>query len=206
MNLYAEDYNKADPFPHLVFMMDISELYDGFPDMTKARKFKTGNEAKSITDGSISHPLIDYLNSKDTIQMLEDITGIKGLQPDHNLIGGGFHETKRGGYLGIHTDFNIHRKTKLYRRVNLLIFLNEEWEDEWGGHLELWSKDGKECVAKIAPTFGTAVIFNTTKDSWHGHPTPLNTTERITRKSIAMYYYHKEPGAQITEPKNKISL
>src|SRR5206468_2179145 len=97
-------------------------------------------------------------------------TGIPGLMPDPYFEGGGLHETKRGGHLGIHADFNIHSQLKVERRLNLLIYLNENWDKTFGGELELWNKDMKECAVRVAPIFGRAVIFNTDLDSFHGHP------------------------------------
>ena len=117
------------------------------------------------------------------------MTGMKGLIPDPHFEGGGLHETKRGGHLGVHADFNIHSNLKVERRLNLLIYLNEEWEDGFGGQLELWKKDMSECAVRVKPEFGRAVVFTTALDSFHGHPDPLSCPPERSRRSIATYYY-----------------
>ena len=42
----------------------------------------------------------------------------------------------------MHVDFNWHKKLKLYRRLNLLIYVNPIWEEEWCGHLKFGTKKG----------------------------------------------------------------
>ena len=104
-------------------------------------------------------------------------------------MGGGLHQIERGGYLKIHADFNRHPKFNLDRRLNLLLYLNENWKEEYGGHLELWNNQMTACVRRISPIFNRCVIFNTTDFSYHGHPEPLTCPEHVTRKSLALYYY-----------------
>jgi hypothetical protein len=129
------------------------------------------------------------LNSQAFLGFLEEMTGFHGLLSDPYFEGGGLHETKRGGHLGVHADFNVHERLKLERKLNLLVYLNEDWEDDYGGFLELWDRQMKECVIRVKPVFGRAVIFNTALDSFHGHPDPLNCPPERSRRSIATYYY-----------------
>lgn len=76
------------------------------------------------------------------------------------------------------------------RKLNLLLYLNKDWNEEWGGDLELWDKNKENCITKISPIANRCVIFNTTGFAWHGHPLPLNCPSNITRKSLALYYYN----------------
>jgi hypothetical protein len=69
------------------------------------------------------------------------------------------------------------------------VYLNKNWQTEYGGNLELWSKDMKTCVKSVEPIFNRCVIFNTDEDSFHGHPDPLTTPEDRSRRSLALYYY-----------------
>jgi hypothetical protein len=133
--------------------------------------------------------LFAELNSQAFLGFLEELTGIKGLIADPHFEGGGLHETKRGGHLGVHADFNVHDQLKVERRLNLLVYLNEDWDDEYGGQLELWKKDMSECAVRVSPVLGRAVIFSTALDSFHGHPDPLNCPPERSRRSIATYYY-----------------
>jgi len=132
---------------------------------------------------------IEYLNSKIFISILEEITGIPGLHGDPDLQGGGIHAIGVGGYLKLHTDFNWQKKIKMHRRLNLLIYLNSNWRDEWQGAIELWDENAKEKIIQFNPELGNAVIFETTDSSYHGHPEPLQCPVGEYRKSIAMYYY-----------------
>nr|WP_246408527.1 2OG-Fe(II) oxygenase [Parvularcula dongshanensis] len=104
-------------------------------------------------------------------------------------MGGGFHEIGRGGHLSVHADFNHHKLMDVERRVNVLIYLNDDWKDEYGGQLELWNEDMTEKVKSVVPLANRCVMFTTTGDSYHGNPNPITHPEGRTRKSIALYYY-----------------
>jgi hypothetical protein len=123
------------------------------------------------------------------LAFLEGLSGIQGLLPDPYFEGGGFHEISAGGKLGIHADFRIHERLHLQRRINLLVYLNEHWQEEWNGRLELWDRKMTHCVEAIAPFANRCVIFNTDADSYHGHPDPLAVPSEVKRRSIALYYY-----------------
>jgi hypothetical protein len=117
------------------------------------------------------------------------------------------HQIKKGGFLNIHADFTAHPYQRNWaRRVNLLIYLNEDWDESYGGHLELWDKNAKQCVKKIQPIANRCVIFSTDADSFHGHPTPLTCPDGRSRKSIALYYFTehaKRPHARSTEYRSR---
>lgn len=120
---------------------------------------------------------------------MEGLTGIQGLIPDPYFNGGGFHEISPGGKLGIHADFRLNERLHVSRRLNVLIYLNKDWHEDFGGYLELWDRSMKQNRRSIAPIFNRCVVFNTDADSYHGHPEPLHCPPDRTRKSIALYYY-----------------
>lgn len=138
------------------------------------------------------HHVLSSLNSYQIIRFLEALTSIEGLSPDPHLGGGGLHQILPGGTLAVHADFNLHPHLKLFRRINLLVYLNKNWKTEYGGELEMWDKDMTVCVKKVEPLFNRAVIFNTTKIAYHGHPNPLKCPANTTRKSVALYYYTRD--------------
>lgn len=144
--------------------------------------------------------LFDFLVGDEFVSYIESLTGIHGIiRYDSSLAGAGVHRIHSDGYLGIHTDFNSfqhHSLGTLDRRINLLLYLNPNWKDEYNGHLLLCDNESKTIPYKIAPILNRCVIFNTCKNSLHGHPVPLNTPEDIYRNSIAVYYYTKNttPG------------
>lgn len=196
----SEQYREASPFPHIViddFLEPdlLRNVLAHFPSSADKPFFDREQERlkyqyppHEVTSG-LARGLFAELNGRAFLQFLEELTGIKGLISDPYYEGGGLHETKRGGHLSIHADFNVHSRLKLERRLNLLVYLNDDWDDEWGGELELWDQDVKECVVRVKPLFGRAVIFNTALDSFHGHPDALNCPTDRSRRSIATYYY-----------------
>jgi Rps23 Pro-64 3,4-dihydroxylase Tpa1-like proline 4-hydroxylase len=142
--------------------------------------------------------IIEELNSPAFVAHLEKLTGIRGLIADPSLEGGGLHQSERGGFLNIHTDFSVHPHRQSWkRRVNLIIYLNDGWLDEYGGHLELWDSSMQHCVKKISPNLNRAVIFDTTGSAFHGHPEPLACPVGVTRKSIALYYFTEESTPEV---------
>ena len=217
------NYLKTKPFPHIVLdnfinpaaaMQCFSELkstnYWQTEDSNNAymaahqvSKWFTPWDAQSIEQLKYQvptvHNTIQYFNSKLFLSYLEELTGIKGLMGDPGFSGGGAHKIRTGGKLSLHVDFNIHSETKRFRVLNLLLYLNPQWEEEWEGALELWDLDNKKLSDKIYPIFNRAVIFTLSDKSVHGHPVPLKTPEGIERYSLALYYYIEEPNQEYYE-------
>jgi Rps23 Pro-64 3,4-dihydroxylase Tpa1-like proline 4-hydroxylase len=195
------EYVTANPYPHIVIddFLPRAVLEPVLAEIPKPGAINwiefDDARGKKLTSkvetqfGSATRALLYQLNSSVFIDFLETLTGIPGLIPDPHFWGGGVHQIVRGGFLKVHADFNRHPRLKLDRRLNLLLYLNPEWREEWGGHLELWDSGMTECNKKILPIFGRCVIFSTTDFANHGHPDPLNCPEGMTRKSLALYYY-----------------
>ena len=195
-------YASAAPFPHIVLdaflpASQYAELIARFPtpDADIWLKYKTGRENRKLQSRSLEDmpeavaEAVRHLNSDAFVKTLEGLTGIHGLVADPGLTGGGMHQTLRGGHLGMHIDYNRHRESGLARRLNVILYLNDEWRDDWGGHLELWDRDMRNRVQRIAPIGNRLVVFSTSEQSWHGHPEPLACPDGVTRKSIALYFY-----------------
>src|SRR5215210_1660828 len=130
---------------------------------------------------------------------------IEGLIPDPYFGGAGPHQILPGGFLKVHVDFNRHPLLQLDRRLNLLVYLKEDWEEAYGGHLELWDREMTRCERKILPVFNRTVVFSTTDFSFHGHPVPLSCPEGRSRKSVSFYYYtNGRPAEERSEPHDTI--
>jgi hypothetical protein len=213
----SADYAAAHPFPHAVidnlFPDSVLEAVLGaFPsaDEDSWRTFDNPMEKKAGFDyrGPLDHDLrnfLYYLNSAPTLEFLEQLTGIDGLIPDPYFGGAGPHESPPGGFLKVHVDFNWHPKLKLDRRINLLVYFNKDWRDDYGGHLELWDRAVEHCERRILPVFNRTVVFSTTDFSYHGHPQPLRCPAGNSRKSISMYYYTAgRPEEEHSEPHDTI--
>jgi Rps23 Pro-64 3,4-dihydroxylase Tpa1-like proline 4-hydroxylase len=196
----SEKYNSSEPFPHIVINNFLNENFADILEEEfvwpgpKSYRYDNVFEKKVAQDKLELMPasfaaFLSFANTSPFVRLIESITGIKGLIPDPHFRGGGTHWIMDGGHLDVHADFSIHPELGLYRRVNLLIYLNKDWEGAFKGNLELWNKDMTKCQVSIAPHFNRAVIFNTDETSFHGHPEPLACGEDRFRKSIALYYY-----------------
>jgi Rps23 Pro-64 3,4-dihydroxylase Tpa1-like proline 4-hydroxylase len=204
------------PFPHTIidnFLKDgmiddvlsnINNLKDDDADskfISKSSPFEYNKYAFTKTHSDCLNRLFVELNSPEFINYLENMTGIKDIiANDTTLLGGGIHRIKNGGFLKLHTDFNsYHHKHygKLDRRINLLIYMNPDWKEEYNGSLLLYDKQNGTCAKKILPILNRCVIFNTSNKSIHGHPEILNVPENICRQSIAVYYYTKNNNNQL---------
>ena len=220
LNLIAEkkkeEYLNADPFPNIVFddffnNDFLKTVVENFPNLEKinsSEKYINKNEVKFANNDYKNFPnsiklLFDFMNSNIFLKFLQKITSIEEkLVVDEELNGGGLHQIKAGGMLKIHTDFNRHPTLALDRRVNILIYLNINWDQTYGGDLELWDKKMKFCGKKILPIFNRMVIFSTNDFSNHGHPEPIKCPDDISRKSIALYYFSKGRPASELDSKN----
>ena len=138
------------------------------------------------------------LRSQTFLKWLAEVTGIPDLSCDPDLHGGGLHQGADGSYLDVHADFNIHPTLGLYRRLNVLVYLNETWQPQWQGYLELWSRDMKEMRQHIEPKFNRCVIMETHDHAFHGYK-ELRLPPGVTRRSIASYYYSASRAEAQTE-------
>lgn len=194
----AGTYAAGDPYPHVVIdnFFDADALRAVVAEWPRAMRFKhTVTTMKSwLSDmsalGKTTQAVIGALNSQPFLDRLGAMTGIRGLIADPGLEGAGLHAIPFGGFLNIHADFNWHPGLHATRRLNLLLYLNSGWQDEWNGHLLLCDR-ARTVRQRIAPEFNRAVVFTTTDESWHGHPEPLRSPS--PRRSIALYYYEKTP-------------
>ena len=175
------------PFPHAVFDDFIA------PETVSAINAEWPREAWLREEGKFNRkwsrsaltPAAQRVAASIDPGWLSEVTGIAGLFADPELFGAGLHCIPAGGFLKMHVDFNKHPKG-WHRRVNVLIYLNPTWRDEWNGHLQLgMGHDAK----RIAPLGGRCVVFETNDASWHGHPEPLACPDDVQRRSLALYYY-----------------
>jgi Rps23 Pro-64 3,4-dihydroxylase Tpa1-like proline 4-hydroxylase len=214
-----QSYLQAKPFPHVVFddffdPLLIERVLEEFPkpnaipwqSFDNPREIKLAS-ARESTFGPATRLLMYHLNSITFLEFLSRVTGIDNLIPDPGFEGGGLHQIVRGGKLGVHADFNKHRQYGLDRRLNLLLYLNKNWREEYGGHLQLWDRDMTRCEAKVLPVFNRVMVFGTTDFTYHGHPDPLQCPDCMTRKSLALYYFSNgRPAEEVTGEHSTIFL
>lgn len=215
----SNEYENNLPFSHIClddfFNADIINTVESeFPDLQQLSEkfnFKNSREIKFASKGMqdlspAAFNLISFLNSDVFLKYLQDLTGVEEiLISDPYLSGGGYHQIKSGGFLKVHADFNKHPFLDLHRRLNLIVYLNKDWEDSWGGHLQLFDTDMKGPIQKILPIFNRVVIFTTRSDTYHGHPDPLTCPNNIDRKSLALYYFSdSRPDEELTDTHSTI--
>jgi hypothetical protein len=199
-------YHRADPFPY--FVIDdflepelarvLAASYPSYAEATQlGRSFSALNETLKVQiceRERFPDPVRELdtaLSSPEFLAILGRITGIPKLLADEELVGGGMHMMASGGHLDVHVDFNLIEERQLHRRLNLLVFFNEDWEDGWEGKFELWDSEVKARGLAIRPDFNRLVVFETSEKSFHG-VTPIVCPEARTRNSFAVYYYTRE--------------
>lgn len=207
----APVYQQNSPFPHIVLDNFLSPalseaLVAQYPMDQDKPEWIDGNhrnpqggddyvqkEKRHMRDvmamPSVYRELIWELSSKRFLDALTELSGIRGLISDPDLLGAGIHQISQGGLLKIHADFSNHQRYNLTRRLNFLLYLNPGWKEEWGGHLELWDAQMQGPPKRVLPVANRCVIFSTNSDSYHGHPHPIACPPGMYRKSIALYYY-----------------
>ncbi len=195
-------FAAAEPFPHLVFddflpaelLRAVNASFDDVPAAAWVRYESNDDRGKRTCHQLDAVPApaaaaLQFLSSDHAARIAGAITGLDDLRGDRTLYGGGLHETARGGFLGLHADNEVHPTSGLLRRLNLIVYCTPDWRPEWGGALELWSRDASRCVRRIEPLFGRAVLFATSSGNWHGHPVPLRSPPGICRRSVAIFYW-----------------
>lgn len=196
----AEAYRTRKPYPHGSFdnflpPEILERVRDELRSLPEAETYFNRPQEKLKTSylperlPFYTRSLFYALNSRAFLAFLEELTGIDKLIPDPYFNGGGIHVVANGGHLDIHADFNHHPKLNLERRLNVLIYLNKDWREEWGGSFEVWNTNMTEKVASFVPIFNRMVCFNTGSDTWHGNPEPVAHPDGEPRISIALYYY-----------------
>ena len=201
-----KEYNDGKPFRHVVIdnffddetAMKLSSEFPDFNDPNIWSVYRNPIENKKLTPNWDLFPKETYkafslMNTPEFVEKVRRITGIDNLEADYGLHGGGWHMTARGGKLNMHKDYSIHPKLGKERRINIIIYMTPDWQEEWNGGLEFWSHNEeknlpKECVTKLYNKFNRAVLFDTADNSWHGLPTELQCPNGVYRKSLAIYY------------------
>ncbi|MFK7830140.1 MAG: 2OG-Fe(II) oxygenase [Congregibacter sp.] len=217
----SNEFERAKPFKHLTLQnffeeSFLLELTAEFPAFDRTDCLNENGEPglkgvySNIADLGGSYRRLDLLiQSPDFLRWLSACTGINDLLYDPFYFGGGTHENRSGQDLDLHIDFNLHPLTNWHRRLNLIVYLNEEWDKEWGGNLVLRAnpRDPNSSAASVIPQLNCCVIFETTESSWHGFERIQTPVESLGRKSIALYFYTRErPQEQLADPHSTIYI
>lgn len=200
---YRESYLGAKPWPHLILedlidpaavaAAEAQELHRALSLEVHKGNRMVKAESPEVT-GHAAQDILDSLLTPEFLKFLEKLTGIENLIPDESRSWAGIHVSPPGSSQVLHRDFRLHPDNGLFHRVNVLIYLNSDWDEDFGGQLELWPADTASCGQRIVPTAGRVVIFETTPTSYHGVPDPVRCPQGRARLSLASYYYTDYPG------------
>jgi Rps23 Pro-64 3,4-dihydroxylase Tpa1-like proline 4-hydroxylase len=193
------------PFPHMI-------LYDFIPESLLSNVIKEYNhlldEKKNqwvYYDNPIEHKLAynslecssalqeltKYVGEPAFIQRIQSAFGLEDIELDTELYGAGLHNHPTGGFLSTHLDYEINPRTFKKRWLNLLIYLNDDWKDEYNGDTELWNADHTICEKRVYPEYNKALLFQTDDQSWHGVSRSIRCPPTTSRKTVAFYYVSK---------------
>jgi len=214
VGIEAKSYNDKFPYPFAIFddLFDDLELKRVNKEIEEANykldsRNIEGEEVKTRSDFEDNESLPDtiskvfsVINGGKFLNILSNLTGIKGLISDPYFDGGGVNIIRNGGTLAVHIDGTTQKRMGVQRRINAILFLNEKWDTNWNGYHEQWVYNDKgisplddkqtwRCVRKVLPKFNRLLVFTTNDHSWHGHAGELNIPESQERKSLISYYY-----------------
>jgi len=208
-------FENADPFPHAViddffteefFTRLQQEFPQPGPDYDRFCIEDGGQVGTNYANGQPSTfpPAFAQLDALVRHRAFREhvaaLTGIEALDYDPMYFGGGIRESRSGTFLPPHLDFNHHPRTKFHRRMNLLFYLNEEWQAQWGGNLQVHRdpQSGGEVVHSYMPSRNRCLVFETSEHSWHGFDR-LRLPPGQSRRAFTIYYYteHRPDEASV---------
>ena len=159
LNALQTEFAQAQPFPHIVIDDFFNaELAHALENEFPIQAGETNKEAwqslgwhvyDNPIEGKLAFDRISALDicfqttwnalqSPENVARLRKITGIQDLETDPYVHGAGLHYHPERGRLELHLDYSIHPFSGMERRVNLIVYLNSNWRQEWGGDLQLW--------------------------------------------------------------------
>ena len=200
-------FDEATPFRYVVIddFLEVDfarRLYEDYPQLdgmqrTMARLLKARSyDGEFERFGSPFSGYFGALQSDPFRSWLRRLTEIPDLEMDPKLVGGGLHQGARGSSLHVHADHNTHpHDASQYRRINVLFYVNEGWNEAWGGELDLYDGTGSRVVGQVVPAFNRCVIMEVHDRAFHGYEPLRHIPSSVTRKLLASYFYSAAPGA-----------
>lgn len=170
-------------------------IYQAFPPKETMRIRKTLREYKYVAAQMDRYsPLLEEIiyafQDERVLSAISEIVGISTLLPDEYLYAGGLSSMGKGNFLNPHLD-NSHDKDKEnYRALNLLYYVTPEWQEDFGGNLELWDQGPKGPNRTIVSRFNRLAVMVTHQASWHS-VSPV-TVDKV-RCCVSNYYFSPVP-------------
>lgn len=153
------------------------------------RKGSCMYEYNNVDNTPIQDEVITALHSSTFLKWLQEVTDTVDLIPDPHLVGAGYAKAYTGDSLKVHTDFNWNDQLRLHRRLSVVIYLNEDWDEDWGGNLDFYDTDREKILSRVVPGPGNMVVWSYDNLAYHGYPEPMSNPEGTCRKNIRLFYY-----------------
>lgn len=153
------------------------------------RKGSCMYEYNKIDNTPVQDEVIHALHSATFLKWLQEVTDTVDLIPDPHLVGAGYSKAYTGDSLKVHTDFNWNDQLRLHRRLSVVIYLNEDWDETWGGNLDFYDTDRKKVISRVVPGAGNMVVWSYNNLAYHGYPEPMTNPDGTCRKNLRLFYY-----------------
>lgn len=188
------------PFPMIVldnflpteFALKLSKECESIPEQHWTEFTRNGSfmkECKQLEHAPIAYEFVNIMHSALGMEWLTKVTGITDLIPDPYLVGAGYSRSFSGDSLKLHSDFNWNEQLKLHRMLSFIIYINPNWKEEWGGHLQFTDFNKDKVIQNVAPVFNRAIIWRYHKRGFHGYPDSLTCPRGVSRNTFRLFYY-----------------
>ena len=196
-----QSFDKALPIPHIIidnFLPDnvFKDLCDDIKNYPPEKWIvknlgisSVRKEARDFTESPVVNQILTNLTAHSFVTWMGKITANASIIPDPHHLGAGLTSTPSGTNLGLHVDFNWNDMLKLNRKFNLILYVNEYWEDDWNGYLEFWNKESTECLYTVRPSPNRLIFWEYEQDLIHGFTKPINCPPEVERQNLMTIYY-----------------
>ncbi len=192
-------FRDASPFPHVVVdgclrPASYRRVLEALPPPVAGQRSSDYIFARNKFENPhfdradpVLHELREELTSPRFAAVLGAVCG-RPVFVDPEFTGGGIHQGGEDSFLDMHADFSRHpSRPDWVRELNILLYLNDPYDEAWGGHLELQHLD-TAARARIAPVGNRLVVMLTKAHTLHGYRRIAFPAGRY-RTSVASYAY-----------------
>lgn len=172
-----------------------NNIFKAFPETGQMNLKKSIREYKHVAAQMDQYnPLLEQtiyaFQDPRVVQLVYEITGIDGLEPDEFLYAGGISAMAKDNFLNPHLDNSHDKDRNKWRVLNLLYYVTPDWQDSYGGHLELWPKGVKNPQITLHSRFNRLAVMATHQGSWHSVSPVVHDGARCC---VSNYYFSNNP-------------